>query len=84
MHRSHDIGFIRIYRIPVGIPDNGLSSQMKHQLRLSLLKGLSDLFQIPYVSDDRFHPSLKTRHGKQGRIGGRLKGKARDLSPRIH
>ena len=40
MNCSHDIGFIGINRILVGIADNGLRRQMKHDLRLRRLKRL--------------------------------------------
>ena len=72
VHRTHNIGFIGIHRILIGIPHNGLCCQMNHQLRLYPVKHLPQMFQIPDITDHRINPILQSGYPKKCRFGRRL------------
>ena len=80
IHRAHHIGLIGVDRILVGIPHDGLCSQMQHDLRLYPVKDLFQMPQIPDISDHTVHGIRQPGNRKQGRVGrclGRITGHLR-------
>ena len=81
---SHDIGLVGADRIFVGIPHNGLGSQVKHNLRLCLFKNLLQMLQIPDIAYDAVHPGVESCPIEQVGACGRLLGISRNYGAHIH
>ena len=82
--RSHNIGLVGIGRVFVAVPDNGLSRQVEHDLRLRRLKSSLQFSQVPNVADDRGHFSLQAGKFKQVGICGGLQRVAGHFCTGLH